>query len=47
MVAMQTYVYGALAALGAAAAALQVATGHLGLAVVFVAGALDFAARAQ
>jgi hypothetical protein len=42
----QTYVFGALAAFFAVAAALGVPTGHLGEAIVCGAGALDLAARA-
>ena len=45
VVARQTYVLGAFAAFLAAATALQVATGHLGLAIVIGVGALDLAAR--
>jgi hypothetical protein len=42
----QTYVFGVLAAFLAAAAALQVPTGHLWVAIICAAGALDLAARA-
>lgn len=44
---MQTYLLGAIAALGAAATAVQVATGHLGLAIVFGASTLSLAASAM
>jgi hypothetical protein len=43
---MQTYVYGALAVLLAAATALQVATGQLGLAIVTGAVTLHLSASA-
>lgn len=42
----QTYIFGALAAFFAAVAALQVPAGHLWMAIVCGAGALDLAARA-
>lgn len=44
--ARQTYIFGALAAFLAAAAAMQVPIGHFGVAIVCGAGALDLAARA-
>lgn len=44
---MQTYLLGAIAALGAAATAVHLATGHLGLAIVFGASTLSLAASAM
>jgi hypothetical protein len=46
VVAMQTYMLGTFAALGAASTVLQVATGHLGVAIVNGAGALYLGANA-